>query len=385
MVTIHRSLLLALALVCASSAVAQAPKQNPLDFGKGPMQWLMTKEELRAWRDVKNEQQAKDFIDLFWVRRDPTPNTLANENKLEIEERVREADKRFMEGRKRGALTERGRVLITLGYPKYFGAEADKRTSQYMTGGGSATSGSVEGNVQAFDPTGGRAQAAREVWEYDYAVAQKYKLPKIEVVFISNQTIDGSYRRDTQRLDFTTALPNAVTYLIRNPELTKVPDWAKPYENPSATAAASVKQATVVRAPAKPAGADRLTLVDDAFMIDAQSGSDPFASLTSKDRFKKDGEMGWAAEYCTGTDDANLEAVKVGMKISGLVKGERINFNAPPDDLVPDSIKSSPGCYVVRGGIPLSEMDPGTYTLTISIARAVGEGSYNLTREFQVE
>src|SRR4051812_2945643 len=109
MVAIHRSLLFAVALVCSLAALAAPPAENPLDFGKGPMQWLMTKEEQRAWRNVKTEQQAKDFIDLFWVRRDPTPNTLANENKIEIEQRVREADKRFMEGRKRGALTERGR------------------------------------------------------------------------------------------------------------------------------------------------------------------------------------------------------------------------------------------------------------------------------------
>jgi hypothetical protein len=77
--------------------------------------------------------------------------------------------------------------------------------------------------------------------------------------------------------------------------------------------------------------------------------------------------------------------VSVALKISGMINNERINFTAPADELVPDSIKSSPGCYLVRGAVPLAGMDPGTYDLTVTIAAANGGRSYNLTRQFKVE
>ncbi|HEX6179473.1 MAG TPA: hypothetical protein VF057_14010, partial [Thermoanaerobaculia bacterium] len=129
---------------------------------------------------------------------------------------------------------------------------------------------------------------------------------------------------------------------------------------------------------ARPAGVGKLTLVKDAWAIQPQSGSDPFAKLTSLEEFKKDGELGWLVEQCTGSVSAANRSVEVKMKISGLINGERVNFNAPAEELTPDSIKASPGCYLVRGSVPLFEMDPGTYTLLVTI------GGYNLTKEFRV-
>jgi hypothetical protein len=52
---------------------------------------------------------------------------------------------------------------------------------------------------------------------------------------------------------------------------------------------------------------------------------------------------------------------------------------------VPDSIKVSPGCYLLRGSLPLADVDPGSYTLNVSITGVQGQPSYNLTREFHVE
>ncbi len=67
------------------------------------------------------------------------------------------------------------------------------------------------------------------------------------------------------------------------------------------------------------------------------------------------------------------------LKISGLIRGVKINFNSPPEEMVPDQIKAVPGCYLVRGAIPLADMDPGNDTLFVKI------GSYNLTKEFRLE
>jgi GWxTD domain-containing protein len=361
-----------------------------LDFAKGPMQWLMTREEQRAWASVRTEDEARDFVDLFWARRDPTPGTPLNEFRTEAEGRARYADDRFKEGDRRGSLTERGRVLMVLGFPKNLASEAEKRTAQFV----GATS--ITGQS---DPTGGRAMAAREVWTYEHDHAVKFGMPKIEVVFLHDGT-RGQVRRDPQRADFTSALPGAIKSYIVSPQLTRVPEWASSLPSPDGRGRREAPgeglpssqppssgpaprdhllppgEGTASLKPTpKPAGANRLTLVEDAFAIDAQSGSDPFASLVNVTNFSRDGELGWAAEYCTGTASSALETVTVTLKVSG----EGITFTAPPEDLAPDSIRRSPGCYVVRGAIPLSEIDPGKYTLSVSIQ------SYNLTRDFQVE
>ncbi|HVS33253.1 MAG TPA: GWxTD domain-containing protein [Thermoanaerobaculia bacterium] len=365
---------------------------NHLDFGKGPMQWLMTREEQRAWGKVRTAGEAREFVDLFWARRDPTPGTPSNELRTEIDSRVAYADARFKEGDLRGALTERGRVLIVLGFPKHLSMQAQTRTAQLIGG---------PDGVNALDPTGGRALAARDTWEYDHRRSVKFGMPKIEVVFVHDGMSDR-VRRDPQRTDFTSALPRAINSYIVNPGLTAAPEWAASRASglvlqasgertsgertdlpQAATAAApapapaSAPEARGPRpeAPVKPAGAGRLTLVHDAFLIDAQSGADPLASLTNVTKFGREGELGWAAEYCTGVAATELETVTVTVRVIG----EGVTFTAPADELAPDSIRGWPGCHVVRGAIPLSEVDPGKYTLSVSIQ------SYNLTRDFRVE
>src|SRR5688572_29093722 len=190
------------------AAVASAQPANPLDFAKGPEQWLLTADDRRDWRSIKTAEQAQEFIDLFWARRDPTPGTFANEYRTEFLQRVSYADANFKEGRRRGALTERGRTLILLGFPKNLSAELSKRSSQFSTKDG----------PDRQDPTGGRAQASREVWEYDRASAMKFGMPKLEVVFI-HDGFDGGVRRDPQRADFSMVLPAAIKYPLASPEL----------------------------------------------------------------------------------------------------------------------------------------------------------------------
>lgn len=377
-----RSLLLS--VLFATAALAQT---DSLEWAKGPEQWLMTSEEKRAWKDVKTVPQAEDFIDLFWARRDPTPGTLVNEFRLEVERRVAFADKNFKEGRKRGSLTERGRVLVVLGFPKNMGAELAKKTSMFAGGDGP--------NPQ--DPTGGRALAARDVWEYEYEDAQKYGVPKIEVVFLHDGFGD-TVRRDPQRTDFSAVLPAAIRYPIVN-DLKSVPEWGRRITSspvvPEPTSSVPAVESTVPSPPvvsqsalaavARPAGAGRFTLVNDAFAIQPQSGRDPFAALQNVEQFTRDQELGWAAEYCTGNAATTLDLVNVTLKISGMINGEKINFTTPAEELAPDSIKASPGCYLVRGAIPLSEMDPGLYDMTVTLADPSGGQSYNLSRQFKVE
>ena len=375
-------LLLTVVLSVAASAQSQEPALN---FAKGPALWLMTADEQREFRAVRTEEEAQKLVDLFWVRRDPTPGTFANEFREEFNDRVKYADRNFKEQGRRGSMSERGRVLVVLGFPRELANEAGQTARQM---GVTATG--------HMDPTGGRQMADRSVWNYSYEESIRFGLPKIEVVFIHDQTGNRA-RRDTHRNDFVSALPAAIRYYIKNPDLNEVPEWAKrevamvamePSGGPAAPPAheAPLPDAPNAGAPpaskavvvARPAGVGKLTLVKDAWAIQPQSGSDPFAKLTSLEEFKKDGELGWLVEQCTGSVSAANRSVEVKMKISGLINGERVNFNAPAEELTPDSIKASPGCYLVRGSVPLFEMDPGTYTLLVTI------GGYNLTKEFRV-
>jgi GWxTD domain-containing protein len=359
-----------------------------LDWSKGPEQWIMTAEEKRIWRAVKSEDEARDYVDLFWARRDPTPGTPRNEFREEFEARVTYADKNFEEGKRRGALTERGRVLAVLGFPSNLGTEAEKKTGQFVMGG----------SADRADPTGGRTMAAREVWYWEHKDAVKYGMPKIEVIFF-HDGLNGEARRDPQRADFIHALPAAIKYAIKNPDLTSVPDWARAglqwqeaqTLTPPAVQTLPEPAPEVTQSPLPLAGeggaqrrvraaaTGKLTLVTDAFALQPQSGKDPFAGLSNQTKFAKDGELGWAVEHCTGKLDDDLPAVNVGLRISGPAEGDRVNFTAPEEEMVPDSIKSSPGCFLVRGSVPLLEMEQGTYELTVTV------GKYNLTREFRIE
>jgi len=387
-----------LIFLSASALVAQT--EPALEFPKGPAQWIMTSEERNAWKRVKTEEEAAELVALFWARRDPTPGTLANEFRDEFKERVKFADSRFREGTRRGALTERGRVLVTLGIPKEMGTEASKRSGQYASGAGAGT-----------DPTGGRALAAREVWNYTYEESIKFGMPKIEVVFLHDGHM-GRVRRDTQRNDFISAIPAATKAYIRSPELTIVPDWARagalqfervepapsgdlrhstldprPSEEQIVERAepsnverrvSSVESSSKPAATPRPASVGKLTLVKDAFALEPENGKDPFGGLANVVEFRRSEELGWVIEYCTGSLNRDLSEVQVTLKISGLVNDEKVNFNAPAEDIVPDAIKASPGCYLVRGALPLMDMDPANYTMFVNI------GGYNLTKDFRV-
>lgn len=371
-------------------ALPLAAQTAPREFANGPAQWLMTSEDRKAWKQVKADDQAIDFIDLFWARRDPTPGTPRNENRIDFDSRVAYADRYFTEGRTPGSLTERGRVLIVLGFPKGMSNELSKSSRvQY------ATPDAINPN----DPSGGRQLAARDDWEYSYEEAQKYKMPRIEVVFIHDRMGDRA-RRDPQRTDFTMALPNAIKYYIKSPELTAVPDWASSRmrfsraelaEEPSettvvATTLEKIKGGQILvdvpRAVARPAGAGRLLLLSDSMSLQPESGSDPFASVSSLGQFQKGGELGWAAEYCSGRITPNAPPLTAQLRITAM-NGD--SFSTDPEEFVPDSIKSSPGCYLLRGSLPLTDVDPGPYELSLKITRAANGESYNLGGAFRVQ
>ncbi|HLF55970.1 MAG TPA: GWxTD domain-containing protein, partial [Thermoanaerobaculia bacterium] len=107
--------ILAAALVAAP---ALSELSAPLrDWAAGPVSFLFTDAERAAWAELSSDDEAERFRRLFWARRDPLPETPENEALREFEGRVAAADERFGDDDRRGALTDRGRVLVVLGPP----------------------------------------------------------------------------------------------------------------------------------------------------------------------------------------------------------------------------------------------------------------------------
>lgn len=168
------SILFALALSAATSLFA-AVSADKAAWAKGPVQYLMTKEEQTAWQALAADADVDAFITAFWARRDPTPGTAANEMRDEFERRVAAADQKFA-GRARGSLTDRGRVFIMFGNPV--------RVTAAKVG-----------------------EIRREIWLYEGNIATRiFGQPSVEIVF-ADRLNGNDYRLETkQAVDIEAAL-----------------------------------------------------------------------------------------------------------------------------------------------------------------------------------
>ena len=70
----------------------------------------------QAWKRLATDEEREQFIEQFWLRRDPTPDTAENEFKEEHYRRIAYANERYASGIP-GWKTDRGRIYITFGPP----------------------------------------------------------------------------------------------------------------------------------------------------------------------------------------------------------------------------------------------------------------------------
>ena len=80
------------------------------------VRWIITDEELSAWKKLTTNAERDNFIEAFWQRRDPTPDTEENEYKDEHYRRIAYANEHFAAGVP-GWRTDRGRMYIMYGKP----------------------------------------------------------------------------------------------------------------------------------------------------------------------------------------------------------------------------------------------------------------------------
>jgi GWxTD domain-containing protein len=112
----------AVPLRAAPTTDYKTPDKN---WYKGPVRWLLSDDEEKAFKKLDTDEQRAAFIKEFWAKRDPTPGTPGNEFEYLFWKRVEDADKSFKSMTTAGSLNDQGRVLILLGTPSK--SETDAR------------------------------------------------------------------------------------------------------------------------------------------------------------------------------------------------------------------------------------------------------------------
>ncbi len=98
----------------------EAPKEASVELwgGSPEAHYLATAAETGRWKALTSKDERAKFIDEFWARRDPTPETAENEYRTTFNARVAFADRVFSNPlAARGSLSDRGRILVLLGKP----------------------------------------------------------------------------------------------------------------------------------------------------------------------------------------------------------------------------------------------------------------------------
>ncbi len=146
------------------------------------VEYIITGDEKKAYKALKTDEERENFIENFWRRRDPDPDTEENEYREEYYERIAYANEHYASGIP-GWKTDRGRIYITFGKPD--GIETHPTGGSYdrpsYEGGGSTTTYPFETwfyrhldnvgdgiEIEFVDPTGtGEYRIARSPNEKD--------------------------------------------------------------------------------------------------------------------------------------------------------------------------------------------------------------------------
>jgi GWxTD domain-containing protein len=83
---------------------------------KEEVPYIITDEERAAFRKLSTDDEREQFIEQFWERRNPNPNSLENEFKEEYYRRIAYSNERYASGFP-GWKTDRGRIYIMYGPP----------------------------------------------------------------------------------------------------------------------------------------------------------------------------------------------------------------------------------------------------------------------------
>jgi len=80
------------------------------------VRWIITDQEMQAFKHLSNDEERDQFIENFWLRRNPNPDSPENEYREEHYARIAYANEHFAAG-KPGWRTDRGHIYIAYGKP----------------------------------------------------------------------------------------------------------------------------------------------------------------------------------------------------------------------------------------------------------------------------
>jgi len=167
--------------------------------------YIITDEERAAFKRLQTDEEREQFIEQFWLRRDPTPDTLENEFKEEHYRRIAYANENFASGIP-GWKTDRGRIYITYGPP-------DEKESH--PSGGSYERPPEEGG-------GTTSTFPFEQWRYRYIEGVGSDI----IIEFVDPTMSGEYRMtmDPSEKDALLYVPNAGLTLMEQMGLSSKTD-----------------------------------------------------------------------------------------------------------------------------------------------------------------
>ena len=280
-----RVFLAAAALMVAATSAFALSEEHAAFLG-GPAQHLMTKEEAAAAKAVRTDEEAKAFIDLFWARRDPSPGTPQNEARELFAAKVDWADKNLAERKKRGSMTDRGKVFILYGPPKRVERTGD---------GAPALDTGIEGSQRGEEP------AIQWVYEGDEAKAA-FNATRATIRFV-DRTRNGEYRVERGSVDLNAAQQRAVQKLVINPNAQVLP------------AAAAAPRAV---APVAPVAANQLTTAALATAVAE-------VKAAGKNPYENKAFLIWG-EYVTADGEYFVPVLLYLPKGTGLVSEQDVTF-----------------------------------------------------------
>src|SRR5580704_11789973 len=102
--------------------------------------YIISDEEKKSFKTLATDEEREQFVEGFWLRRDPTPDTEENEFREEHYRRIAYANDRFASGIP-GWKTDRGRIYIEYGPPDEIDSHPSGGTYErpYEEGGGSTS------------------------------------------------------------------------------------------------------------------------------------------------------------------------------------------------------------------------------------------------------
>ncbi|MGH9779225.1 MAG: GWxTD domain-containing protein [Candidatus Acidiferrales bacterium] len=159
--------------------------------------YIITQEEKEAFFELNTDEEREQFIEQFWLRRDPTPDTVENEYKEEHYRRIAYANERFASG-KPGWRTDRGRIYIAWGPPDEI--ESHPSGGTYF---------------REMDEGGGQTSTFPfERWRYRYLEGES--LGQEVILEFVDPTMSGEYRLtfDETEKDALLMVPNAGLTLL---------------------------------------------------------------------------------------------------------------------------------------------------------------------------